>query len=196
MGFGFDRPRRANESTRHPATLERDSKMNRRQLLTALAGAGLTGGAAYVAVNGLGTDTERVTIDTIEARGSTAGELQVPVPGQPTLVDLFATWCVPCVAQMRRLVPVYETFGDDVAFVSVTNERFGGGLSETDIREWWADHDGRWTVGHDPESRLLNSLGAGGLPFLAFADATGEVVWTHQGVASESQLRAELEAVV
>jgi hypothetical protein len=96
---------------------------------------------------------------------------------------------------MRSLVAAYESFGDDVAFVSVTNERVGGGLSLDDIREWWADHDGRWTVGHDPESRLMSELGAGGLPFLALADASGAVVWTHRGVASESRLREELAAV-
>jgi thiol-disulfide isomerase/thioredoxin len=170
--------------------------VNRRQLLTALGGVALTGGAGYVAVNGLGTGAERVTVDTIEAQGSEAGRQQVPVPGRPTLVDLFATWCVPCIAQMRSLNPVYETFGDDVAFVSVTNERVGAGLTLDDIRAWWDRHDGQWTVGHDPESRLMNTLGAGGLPFLALADASGEIVWTHRGVASERQLRTELEAVV
>jgi thiol-disulfide isomerase/thioredoxin len=170
--------------------------MKRRQAIAALGGLALTGGAGYVAFNGLGTGGERVTVDTIEAQGSESGRQQIPVPGQPTLVDLFATWCVPCIAQMRSLVPVYETFGDDVVFVSVTNERVGGGLTLDDIRQWWASHDGRWTVGHDPESRLMNTLGAGGLPFLALADASGDVVWTHRGVASERQLRAELEAVV
>jgi thiol-disulfide isomerase/thioredoxin len=170
--------------------------VNRRQLLAALGGVTLTGGAGYVAFNGVGGGDDAVTVDTIDARGSTAGRQQLPVPGQPTLVDLFATWCVPCEAQMRSLVPAYESFGGDVAFVSVTNERIGGGLTMDDIRQWWADHDGRWTVGHDPESRLMSELGAGGLPFLALADDSGEIVWTHRGVASESQLRAELEAVV
>jgi thiol-disulfide isomerase/thioredoxin len=170
--------------------------MNRRQLLAAVGGLTLTGGAGYVAFTGLGGGGDTVTVDTIDAQGSTAGRQRIPAADQPTLVDLFATWCVPCEAQMRSLIPVYESFGDRVAFVSVTNERVGGGLTLDDIRQWWADHDGRWTVGHDPESRLMSELGAGGLPFLALADASGEVVWTHRGVASESQLRSELEAVV
>lgn len=170
--------------------------MNRRRALATFCGAALTGGAGYVAFNGLGGGGDTIAVDTIDARGSTAGRQRLPVPGQPTLIDLFATWCVPCVAQMERLVPVYESFGDRVAFVSVTNERVGGGLTLDDIRQWWIDHDGRWTVGHDPESRLMSELGAGGLPFLALADASGAVVWTHRGVASESRLREELEAVV
>ncbi len=170
--------------------------MKRRQVVAAVGGLALTGGAGYVAFNGLGSGGDTVTVDTVEAPGSTAGRQRVPVPGRPTLVDLFATWCVPCEAQMRSLVPAYESFGDRVAFVSVTNERVGGGLSMDDIRQWWADHDGRWTVGHDPESRLMSELGAGGLPYLALADRSGTVVWTHRGVASESQLREQLAAVV
>lgn len=170
--------------------------MNRRQVLAALGGLTLTGGAGYVAFNGLGGGGTTVTVDTIDAQGSTAGRQQIPAPGRPTLVDLFATWCVPCEAQMRSLIPVYESFGDRVTFVSVTNERIGGGLTMDDIRQWWVDHDGRWAVGHDPESRLMSELGAGGLPFLALADSAGEIVWTHRGVASESQLREELAAVV
>lgn len=170
--------------------------MNRRQLLTALGGVTLTGGAGYVAFNGLGTGGNTIAVDTIDAQGSEAGQQQVPVPGQPTLVDLFATWCVPCIAQMRTLIPAHDAFGNQVAFISVTNEQVGDSLTMDDIRSWWVEHNGQWTVGHDPESRLMSELGAGGLPFLALADASGEIVWTHRGVASEGQLRSEIEAVV
>jgi thiol-disulfide isomerase/thioredoxin len=169
--------------------------MNRRQVIAGLGGVALTGGAGYAAVTGFGGGGNAVTVDTIDAQGSTAGQQRIPAPGQPTLVDLFATWCVPCEAQMRSLIPAYESFGDRVAFVSVTNERIGGGLTMDDIRQWWADHDGRWTVGHDPESQLMGELGAGGLPFLALTDASGETVWTHRGVASESRLRSALATV-
>jgi thiol-disulfide isomerase/thioredoxin len=165
-------------------------------MLAAVGGLALTGGAGYVAVDGLGGGGgDRVTVDTIDAQGSSAGRQRLPVPGQATLIDLFATWCVPCEAQMRSLLDVHGDFADRVAFVSVTNERIGGGLTMDDVRDWWADHDGRWTVGHDPESRLMSTLGAGGLPFLALADASGEVVWTHRGVAGPGTLREELAAV-
>lgn len=170
--------------------------MNRRRALATLGGLAMTAGGGYVAFYGLGGDGTAVTVDTIDAPGSTAGRQRLPVPDQPTLIDLFATWCVPCEAQMRSLREAHREFGERVAFVSVTNERVGGGLTLDDIRQWWADHDGRWTVGHDPESRLLSELGAGGLPFLALADASGEIVWTHRGVADVSTLRAELGAVV
>jgi thiol-disulfide isomerase/thioredoxin len=136
-----------------------------------------------------------VTVATLSAPGSTAGERRLPVPGRPTLLDLFATWCVPCQAQMEGLRTLHAEFGGDVAFVSVTNERFGGGLTAEDVRDWWRDHGGAWTVGHDPDGDLFAALRAGGLPYLALTDASGTVVWTHRGVASEDRLRTELGAV-
>ncbi|AFK18964.1 TlpA family protein disulfide reductase [Haloferax mediterranei ATCC 33500] len=191
--------------------------MRRRDLLSVLAGAGVTGLAGCLgggsggsgsttteADSGESTDTADGTgqtgdlplvVDTIEAQGSTAGEVRVPVEGTPTVLDLFATWCAPCVAQMESLRSLHDEFGDDVAFVSVTNERLGGGLTMDDIKNWWSEHDGSWTVGHDPESQLMRAVRANGLPYLVVFDADGSISWTHRGLASEENLRAAIEDV-
>ncbi|MFB6090063.1 MAG: TlpA family protein disulfide reductase [Halobellus sp.] len=175
--------------------------MKRRQVLTALAGLGLTGASA-LAVTGRfpgpgGSGSELpLRVETIDARGSTAGEARIPAADAPTVVDLFATWCAPCKEQMDALSTVHEAYGDRVAFVSVTNERIGGTLSREDVRAWWRRHDGAWTVGLDPQSDLMAALGASGLPFLAVFDARGEIRWTHAGVASTATLRREIGRVL
>jgi thiol-disulfide isomerase/thioredoxin len=167
-------------------------------LLAGVVGVGVTGAGAWVATNGLGGggDGVAVEVETLDARGSTAGTRQLPVPGTPTLVDLFATWCGPCVEQMGALSTVHEEYGDRVAFVSVTNERFGGGLTREDVVQWWAEHDGNWTLGHDPDSTIHQAVSATGLPYLAVADAEGSIQWTHGGVASAATLRNQIESVL
>ncbi|WP_058827123.1 TlpA disulfide reductase family protein [Haloferax sp. Q22] len=191
--------------------------MRRRALLSVLAGAGVAGLAGCLgdgaapegsaetsADDSAGTTSATASpdsgdlplvVDTVDAQGSSAGEVRIPAAGTPTVLDLFATWCAPCVAQMESLRTLHEEFGDDVAFVSVTNERLGGGLTMDDIRDWWAEHDGNWTVGHDPDSNLMRAVRANGLPYLVVFDADGSITWTHRGLASEENLRAAVEDV-
>jgi hypothetical protein len=97
---------------------------------------------------------------------------------------------------MQSLGAVHAEYGDRVAFVSVTNERFGGGLTVDDVRAWWREYDGNWTVGHDPESDLMRALSAGGLPFTAVTDAEGTVTTRHRGVIGTGALREDVESVL
>lgn len=172
--------------------------MNRRRLLAGLAGLGLTGASALAVSFGLPgagpDDGLSARVDTIDAPGSTAGSVALPVEGAPvTVLDLFATWCTPCTKQMAALGAVHAEYGDRVAFVSVTNERVGGTLSRGDIRDWWRRQGGDWTVGLDPESDLMAALGADGLPYLAVLDRSGAVRWSHAGLVDAATLRARVE---
>jgi thiol-disulfide isomerase/thioredoxin len=168
--------------------------MNRRRFLTAAAGTGITVGAGWLALNGFSDDSGLpIRVETIRARGSETGHIRVPVPGAVSVIDLFATWCAPCVEQMETLSALHGTFGKQVRFVSVTNERLGGTFSRADLREWWHKYDGAWTLGSDPESDLMAALGAGGLPYLAVAAADGTIVWRHSGLTTKSTLQTAIK---
>jgi thiol-disulfide isomerase/thioredoxin len=173
--------------------------MKRRQLLLGLAGVTLTGGSAWVATQGLSAGSGLpVQIETMDALGSDHGSIHVPVEDTVTVIDLFATWCTPCKAQMDVLAPIHATYADNahVSFVSVTNERIGGTLSRADIREWWRQNDGHWTLGLDPDSSLMGVLKASGLPYIAIAAADGTITWHHGGITNANTLRSEIEAAL
>jgi thiol-disulfide isomerase/thioredoxin len=173
--------------------------INRRQLLFGLAGVTLTGGSAWVATQGLSAESGLpVQIETVEAHGSDQGTIRIPVEETVTVIDLFATWCTPCKAQMDVLAPIHESYADNdrVTFVSVTNERIGGTLTLDDIRDWWRQNDGHWALGLDPDSTLMSSLKASGLPYMAIAAADGTITWKERGITDADTLRSELEAAL
>ena len=171
--------------------------MNRRHLVAGLAGIGLTGGSLWV-VRGntaTGSDELSLTVETIDAPGSTAGSITLPVADTPTLIDCFATWCDPCIEQLPTLQTLHDEFGEQVAFVSVTNELIGRGTSKAALRRWWETHGGSWPVGIDRDGAVLDALGAGRIPYLAVVDETGTIRWTDSGSFDTASLREQLAAV-
>ncbi|RRJ30258.1 TlpA family protein disulfide reductase [Halocatena pleomorpha] len=174
--------------------------VSRRQLLAGLGGVGILSASAWLSTrtpsdadNGLPLE-----IETIDARGSTSGTARLPATDTVTVIDLFATWCTPCVEQMESLTPLTTEYGDDpaVTFVSVTNEHIGETLTRADIRQWWQRHGGDWTVGLDPNSDLMTALNASRLPYVAISDASGTITWRHDGVATAETLRSNIETAL
>ncbi|MDL5362271.1 TlpA disulfide reductase family protein [Halalkalicoccus sp. NIPERK01] len=169
--------------------------MRRRDLLAGAASVGVLGlGAWTVASNSLGSGHDPVTLETIEAPGSEAGEVQVPESGRVNFLDFFGTWCGPCETQMPALVEAHERVADtDVQFVSITNEPVGTTLPPEEVAEWWAAHDGAWTVAHDADHRLTERHDVTRLPTAVVLDAENTVTWTHTGLADADELVAAIE---
>lgn len=136
-----------------------------------------------------------VTLSTIDARGSSEGEVTVPTTGSPMLVDLFATWCTPCKPTLDNLATAREQVPETVVYVSATDEALTDDFTEADIAEWWADHGGEWTVAHDEGSALRRELGATRNPTTVLFDAQGQEAWRHTGIPEVETVVSEIAAV-
>ena len=106
-------------------------------------------------------------------------------PGVPTLVNLWATWCPPCRAELPLLQQFAEDAGDRVRVVGVISKD-GEPQAES-----FADDTGiGFPSAFDGEGRLMGELGLNVLPFTYFLDADGGLVHTEVGeVGSAEELR-------
>ncbi|WP_254768522.1 TlpA family protein disulfide reductase [Salinilacihabitans rarus] len=188
--------------------------MRRRELVAGLAGAGVLAAGGFVAARGVPSpeslgdeggdegDAESddadepldpLEIETIDARGSEAGSVVVPAPDRPTFVDFFGTWCPPCIEQMPALAEAHERVGDEVLFLSVTTESVGRSITREELAAWWAEHDGNWTVGLDPNVDLAMQCELAGYPWAAAIDADGRLRWADGGIKTADELVAGIE---
>ena len=166
--------------------------MNRRRFLAGVAGAGaLAGGAWFARSGGTADALSPVTVETLDASGSTAGELTL-FDGGVAVVDLFATTCPPCEPQVRNLATARERL--DVQFVSVTNEALGGALTRDDLRNWWADAGGDWPVALDAKGAVTRALAARNLPYTAVVDGD-QVAWGEAGTTAPETVVSAVEEV-
>lgn len=175
--------------------------MNRREFVAAGASLGILGGGAAVATGYLDlgesareAETEPVDIETLDAPGSDAGTIAVPKEGRVTLVAFFATWCRICRRSMPALGTIYDERGDDVQFLSVTNEAVGGTVTREDIVEWWARYDGRWPVAIDSDLELTARLDASSVPTTFVLNVDNEIAWSATGEKTAAELGAGIDS--
>lgn len=176
--------------------------MRRRDLLAGLAGLGTVGTGAAVALYGvpLGQSdradrVEPVDLRVIDAPGSEEIPERMPIPreGEVTFLEVFATWCGICQEMMPTLAAVHEQVGEEVQFVSVTYEPVGQTVEADDVREWWADHGGRWPVAHDPTLELTGRVDANVVPYSFVFDETNRLVWRHRGDVDRATLEERID---
>jgi thiol-disulfide isomerase/thioredoxin len=99
------------------------------------------------------------------------GELK----GKPTLVNLWATWCVPCVAEMPLLDELAAELGDNVRVLTVSEDMQGAEKVEPFFAERGLANLTKWM---DPKNELVIAYGgAAALPLTVMYDAEGKEVW-------------------
>ena len=115
-------------------------------------------------------------------------------PGKVTLVNFWATWCVPCkkeIKNIREKLPEWKNEADfNYITVSVDEARAEGLVRSYAKSQGW---DFPYYI--DTNSDLMRSLNFRTVPFTIIVDQEGKVVFSHQGYeeGSENQVFAKIK---
>jgi len=113
--------------------------------------------------------------------------------GQVVLLNVWATWCIPC----RREVPELQALHQDMAArgLTVWGVSIDGGEADADVVGFMDDFQMTYTVLRDPAERVLSVFRIQGVPASYLIDREGVVRWRTIGPfkASDPGLRAALE---
>jgi thiol-disulfide isomerase/thioredoxin/outer membrane lipoprotein-sorting protein len=97
--------------------------------------------------------------------------------GKPVLLDLWATWCGPCLLSMPALGHLYAEFKDKGLTV-ITVDQDHAPESAT---AYLARHNYNWTNYHDPDNKVGHALQDKMVPLTVLIDAQGKIVYYDQG---------------
>ncbi|GAO77250.1 MULTISPECIES: TlpA disulfide reductase family protein [unclassified Sphingopyxis] len=93
--------------------------------------------------------------------------------GKPLLVNLWATWCAPCVAEMPTLDALAAKSGDRMTVIAVAQD-----LKGAEVVDPWFQKAGLKALQPyvDPENGLLDAASSA-LPTSIYYDAEGREIW-------------------
>jgi len=159
-----------------------------------LATAALTGALFWAATAGT------ITLIEQQARGmpdvalhSLNGEavhMDQLAPGQPLVVNLWATWCPPCIREMPVLEEAQHIY-QDVAFV-FANQREQPETIRSFLEENRLNLNNLY---RDDQAQLARAVGSNGLPTTLFYNAQGQLIDSHMGELSRATLARGLEQI-
>ena len=154
-------------------------------------------------------NTTPVDVEPIDAAGVAA--LRKNGTANVRLFNVWATWCVPCVAEFPELVTTARKFDlRNFEFISISTdqlkdsakvkaflEKNGAGLSDRlkkSVKAESRKSNSYLFTGGTTEDlmKALDPDWPGGIPHTVLVDANGTILWRHNGAVNGDELRAKV----
>jgi thiol-disulfide isomerase/thioredoxin len=118
-----------------------------------------------------------------------------PATAKVRVLNVWATWCVPCVAEMPALRAIDETFGSEVALLGVSLDDMIPGAKAASVvafldKQKIGFPNIYYTGGSDA---LADALAfSGEIPITIVYDRKGKELWRHEGLLDRTKTIARL----
>ena len=111
--------------------------------------------------------------------------------GKVIFMNLWATWCPPCIAEMPSIDKLHEEMGDEVAFVMLSLDQ------DFELAKSFDNRKGYNLPIYAPASNMPAMYNSSAIPTTYVIDAAGNLALTHKGMAdySNSEFKTFLKSL-
>lgn len=157
---------------------------------------GLRAESAHTPTDG-GTMAPAFAAVTVDGDSLSLADLR----GTPVLLNVWATWCKPCVREMPALERLHQEMGPgglSIVAVSVDNAAFGIADPVHSVKSFAEEYGLTFTILLDPESRIESAFQVVGLPMTFLIDREGRIVERIIGERAwdDPEMKAELRKLL
>jgi len=113
------------------------------------------------------------------------------VKGKVTLINFWATYCVPCRKEMKHLNRISKTYADQnvqVIGISIDDSRTVGR-----VKSMVKSQKLEYTILLDTEQKLYKNFNTSAMPFSLLINADGKILWEHTGYLPGDEAQMEIE---
>ncbi len=110
--------------------------------------------------------------------------------GRPVLINFWATWCPPCLAEMPLIQTFAEKYAGDLVVLAINV-----GEEEGLVRQYIDQHELDLNFLLDPSNSAAAKFNVYGFPTTLFMDQDGELLARHIGELNEPLLVMYLEKI-
>ena len=106
---------------------------------------------------------------------------------KPVVVTFWATYCKPCLKELKAFKPIFEELKDDIHFVAINED---GPRSKSKIKPLVKKEGFDYTVLYDKGAKLKLKAGVVDIPHFFLLDQNGEIVFSHRGYKSGDEKKS------
>ncbi|MDD2371145.1 MAG: TlpA disulfide reductase family protein [Firmicutes bacterium] len=114
--------------------------------------------------------------------------------GKPVVVNFWASWCPPCKQEMPYFNEVYKELGSEVQFMMIDIVD-GSRETENTAKAFIKDNEYVFPIFFDSDQSAAIANSIYSIPTTIFIDKDGNIVGTHTGAFTKSDLLAEIDKI-
>ncbi len=110
---------------------------------------------------------------------------------RPAVVNVWASWCLPCRSEAPLLNAAFAQYGDEIEFIGVNVTD-----NQVDAKAFLAEFGLAFQHYFDRNRQVPNFYGGIGIPITFFFAPNGDLVKTHNGILDDRTLALNIDELL
>ena len=131
--------------------------------------------------------------DRADLPAITSDEFEAHLAGldTPSVINVWASWCLPCRSEASLFNTAFEQYGDKIEFIGLDVQD-----NQTDAKGFLAEFGLEFDHFFDRDREVVNHYGGIGTPVTFFFAPNGELVKAHSGILDERTLALNIDELL